>query len=302
MNKKNTYPLVSVVISTYRRDELLKRALLSVGNQTYPNVEIVVADDNADSQWNRKIEHIIEDVRGRISYPILYLKTSENKGVAATRNLGIKEAGGEYITFLDDDDIYLEDKIERQLEDMLRTDADYGITNLYLYNEEDKLVDKRIHSYIKSTDKASLLRYHLLYHLTGTDTLMFKSGYLERIGAFPTINVGDEFYLMMRAINKGGRFCYSPHCYVKAYIHTGENAGLSSGPGKLEGENNLYKEKKNYFDCLSRKEIRYVRVRHYAVLAYANMRMNKMLAFCINAAKAILISPATAVNVIKNHK
>lgn len=49
------------------------------------------------------------------------------------------------------------------------------------------------------------MKYHLLYHMTGTDTLMFKGEYLRRIGGFPTIDVGDEFYLMEQAILSGER-------------------------------------------------------------------------------------------------
>lgn len=295
-------PLVSVIITTYRRDEYLRRALRSVFAQTYPNIEMIVVDDNADAEWNKKIESITEQERLNTDRPLKYIKTESNLGAAAARNLGIKASTGEYITFLDDDDIYLEEKVSRQLEDMLRIDADFGITNLYLYNDDDKLVDKRIHSYIQSTDKSSLLRYHLMYHLTGTDTFMFKAEYINDIGVFPKVNVGDEFYLMMRAINAGGKICYSQHCYVKAYIHTGENTGLSSGPGKIEGENNLYKEKKLYFKCLNNKEIRYVRVRHYAVIAYANLRMSKYPGFAANALKAFAISPATAVGIVKSHR
>lgn len=301
-NKIHTKPCVSVIITTYRRDEYFRKALLSVLSQTYPNIEIIVVDDNADDNWNHKIESIINQEKPDSEFSIKYIKNESNLGVAASRNRGIKESNGEYITFLDDDDIYLENKVERQLDDMLSAEADFGITNLYLYNEDDKLVDKRVHSYIQSTDKMSLLRYHLLYHLTGTDTFMFKVDYINDIGVFPKINVGDEFYLMMRAINAGGKFCYSPHCYVKAYIHTGENSGLSSGYGKIKGENNLYREKKQYFKSLNKRDIRYIKVRHYAVLAYANLRMSKHPAFMVNALKAVAISPVTAVKIINNHR
>ena len=70
---------------------------------------------------------------------------------------------------------------------------------------------------------------------------MFKKEYLTKIGGFPPINVGDEFYLMHRAINGGGAFGYLPGCQVKAYVQTGEG-GLSSGDGKIKGENALYEE------------------------------------------------------------
>ena len=115
-------------------------------------------------------------------------------------------------------------------------DYDYSITDLTLYNESDKEIDRRIRSYIKQTDPKALKNYHLKYHMTGTDTMMFRKEYLIQIGAFAPINVGDEFYLMERAIVGGGRFGYFSGCEIKAYIHTGTD-GLSSGDGKIKGEN-----------------------------------------------------------------
>lgn len=107
-----------------------------------------------------------------------------NKGSAETRNIGINAANGEYITFLDDDDVYLPDKIKKQVEFMEVGEYDYSITDLILYNENDKEIDKRIRSYIKDMSSLSLMTYHLKYHMTGTDTMMFRKEYLTEIGGF----------------------------------------------------------------------------------------------------------------------
>lgn len=294
-------PLVSVVVSTYRRDDLLKRALASLAAQTYDNTEIIVADDNGDDAWNKKVLAIVEQIKEECRFPVLLEVMPENSGASAARNRGIQNAGGEYITFLDDDDVYLEEKVERQLKDMIAADADYGLTDLDLYNEEEKLVDRRTRSYLIETDRDSLLRYHILYHMTGTDTLMFKAEYLKKIGGFPKIDVGEEYYLMNEAIMQGGKLCYSPECYVKAYVHSGEKTGLSSGYGKIEGENNLYRAKEQYLDRLSSSELKYVKVRHWAVLAYAYLRMKHYPEFFGCAARAFVISPAAALKIRKNH-
>ena len=236
---------VSVIIATYRRDESLCRSIASVKNQTYPDVEIIVVDDNADPEWNAVVENVVNFFDG-----ITYIKNEQNCGSAKTRNIGIFAATGEYITFLDDDDEYLPEKIEKQLTDMITADADFGITDLFLYNEKDQLIDKRIRNYIDSMETDKLMKYHIMYHITGTDTMMFKTSYLRRIGGFQGIDVGDEFYLMKEAILAKGLFVYSNHNYVKAYVHTGESGGLSSGQKKIDGENYLYNEKKKYFYLL----------------------------------------------------
>ena len=75
---------------------------------------------------------------------------------------------------------------------------------------------------------------------------MFRKEYLDKIGGFPPIDVGDEFYLMKEAITGGGQFSYLKRCEVKALVHT-ETEGLSSRESKIQGENALYEYKKSFF-------------------------------------------------------
>ena len=282
---------VSVVVATYKRDGELTKALESLGTQNYPNMEVVLVDDNADTQWNKAVSEIVDAFRERFpEVPLIYIANNPNQGSAKTRNIGINAASGEYITFLDDDDVYLPDKIEKQAEFMESGKYDYSITDLILYNEIDKVIDRRIRSYIEDTSVPTLIKYHLKYHMTGTDTMMFTKEYLTQIGGFAPIDVGDEFYLMQRAIDGGGKFGYLPGCEIKAYVHTGEG-GLSSGNGKIKGENALYAYKKQYFSHLSCKDRRYIRMRHYAVLAFAELRRKGYASFFWNAMLSFIISP-----------
>lgn len=283
---------VSVVVATYRRDESLRAALTSLMEQTYTDVEIVLVDDNADEAWNEKVQTILNDFPA-----VVYIQNKSNCGSAETRNIGIRAAGGEYVTFLDDDDVYLPCKIEKQVTLMQTAQADYSITDLLLYNEKGQLEDRRVRSYIQETDTASLLKYHLLYHITGTDTLMFRKEYLDGIGGFDPIDVGDEYYLMYKAIQAGGRFAYLKDCDVKAYIHTGEG-GLSSGEGKIQGENALYEFKKAHYAELASKDKRYIRMRHYAVLAFAYLRKRAYGVFLKNAIYSFVSSPVQCIHLI----
>lgn len=291
--------LVSIVVATYRRETELETALKSLAMQSYQNIEIILVDDNADKEWNKKVSVIAANFKNEfpsVSFNLIVNDT--DLGSAKTRNVGIGFAQGEYITFLDDDDIYLPDKIKNQVEFMVSGGYDYSITDLILYNENDKEVDKRIRSYIKDTSVSSLETYHLKYHMTGTDTLMFKKDYLTKIGGFDPINVGDEFYLMQKAINEGGKFGYLPLCDVKAYVHTGDG-GLSSGDGKIKGENALYEYKKAHFYKLNKKDVGYIKMRHHAVLAYAYIRMRKILPTFKHSLIGFLISPISFIKLIK---
>lgn len=291
--------LVSVVVATYKREAELKNALESLAKQTYPNMEIVLVDDNGNDEWNSKVSETVEVFRNR--YPKIKLEcivNSSNQGSSKTRNIGIHSANGDYITFLDDDDIYLPDKIRKQVEFMETNQCDYSITDLILYNEDDKKINRRIRSYIKETTVESLRLYHLKYHMTGTDTIMFKKEYLIQIGGFAPIDVGDEFYLMQRAIEEGGKFGYLPGCDIKAYVHTGDG-GLSSGDGKIKGENALYEYKKTFFNQLEAGDIRYIKMRHYAVIAYAELRRKNYVKFISNALKSFFASPCNFFTILK---
>lgn len=291
-------PLVSIIVATYRRDLTLKRALLSLAEQSYSTIEIILVDDNANPEWNQKVENIVSEFENSISQiQICYIQNASNQGSAVTRNIGIGAAQGEYITFLDDDDIYLPRKVENQVLFMQDGGFDYSITNLELFNENEKLVDKRTRSYIRETSTQALFEYHLKYHMTGTDTMMFRKDYLTEIGGFPHIDVGDEFYLFQRAIENGGKFGYISVCDVKAYVHTGE-MGLSSGQSKIEGENALYEHKKKYFTELNKNTVKYIKARHYAVLAYAYLRTRCLNKFITNVIRGFTVSPFLFFNIL----
>lgn len=292
--------LVSVIIATYRRDEDLCIALKSLTLQTYKQFEVILVDDNADVEWTAKVSSIVREVCS--SLDIKYIVNANNIGSAAARNRGIAEAKGKYITFLDDDDVYLPEKIEMQLKDMIDSDADFGITDLYLYNESNELIDKRIRTYIKSYEIKDLMRYHLMFHMTGTDSFMFKTDYLRKIGGFPGIDLGDEFYLMKEAILGGGKFKYSNQCYIKAYVHSGEDKGLSCGECKIKGEMALYEEKKRFFSYLAKRDIKYVKMRHFAVIAFAELRRKKMVSFLVMTFKAFFASPIGCIKMVLAHK
>lgn len=289
---------VSVIVATFRRAQELRRALDSLAAQTYENMEIILVDDNQDSAWNEKIAAIAADfMQQNPSVSMKVIVNQENLGSAKTRNIGISECCGRYVTFLDDDDVYFPDKVKRQVSFMIEGNYDFSITDLYLYNQNEKLVDKRTRSYLRGARQEDLSKYHMMYHLTGTDTLMFERNFLTQIGGFGPANVGDEYYLVQRAIEAKGRFGYLPGCDVKAYIHTNEG-GVSSGDGKIRGENALYECKKKYFDKIDRKSRRYITMRHYAVIAFAELRRKRMIPFVKYAAAAFLCNPIPCIALV----
>ena len=295
-------PLISVIVATYKHDDMLLRALNSLAGQTYKNFEIIVVDDNGNTEQNTSVKAIVsqfKDENPEIKLTLIVNK--KNLGSAKTRNVGIDASEGEYITFLDDDDVYLPENLEKQIENMLSTQADYGLTDIKIYNENEKLCDNRERSYIKSTKKDDLICYHLKHHLSGTGTLIFKKEYIEKIGKFGNIDFGDEFLLMLKAIENDGKFTYLPGCYIRAYIHRGE-VGLSNGESKINGENTVFEIRKKYFGYLSKDDQKFVITRHFLVLAFAEFRRRKYFKAAYNGVRALLVSPVNFLRHIKERK
>jgi glycosyltransferase involved in cell wall biosynthesis len=102
-------PLISVVIPTYNRADMILRSLDSMKRQTYQNFEILIVDDASTDNTAEVIKEYNYD-------KIKYIRLDRNVGQSCARNIAIREASGEYIGFLDSDDEWLPNKIEKQLE------------------------------------------------------------------------------------------------------------------------------------------------------------------------------------------
>lgn len=106
--------LVSIIIPTYGRNESLENAIESAVNQTYSNIEIIVVDDNnPDTEFRKNNILLMKNIMKKYNN-IKYIMHEKNKNGAAARNTGIKHSNGKYIAFLDDDDVFFENKVEIQ--------------------------------------------------------------------------------------------------------------------------------------------------------------------------------------------
>lgn len=135
-------PLISVVLPTYNRPEMLREAVRTVCEQTYPNIELIVVDDC--SSWPA-VETLGQvDTGPAVS---LHVKRhDENKGANHARNTGISIASGEFITFLDDDDLWHQEKLARQFEAFQEAGRDIGLvyTGQRYVNEAAKITEVRL--------------------------------------------------------------------------------------------------------------------------------------------------------------
>ena len=126
------YPLVSIIIPTYNRPHLLCEAIDSCLTQTYSNIEIIVVNDGGTKETENILKERYKNVVGiHTKYQVNDEKVikyfyKENGGVSSARNYGLKKASGEYINFLDDDDLLLPEKIELQVSFFKKNEKNWG--------------------------------------------------------------------------------------------------------------------------------------------------------------------------------
>lgn len=131
MNEKK----VTVIIPFYNEVDWLYDAVQSVFNQTYKNFEIIVVNDGS----SENMDQFLSDYGNRIIY-----KYKENGGPASARNLALKIATGDYVAFLDSDDVWLPTKTQKQIEFMNNSGAIWSHTGYYnWYPNENKIILKK---------------------------------------------------------------------------------------------------------------------------------------------------------------
>ncbi|MBQ7574531.1 MAG: glycosyltransferase family 2 protein [Clostridia bacterium] len=291
--------LVSVIIPTYKRSSYLLGSINSVLAQTYGDVEVIVIDDNGDDspfrvETEKRMECFANDKR------VKYIKLKHNCGGAIARNVGIDIANGEYITFLDDDDIYLPDKVKIQVQAMRKYGWDLSIMDLETYNQNGELLTKKTQMMRNGMSSKELMATHLMYHLTGTPTMMFKADALRRIGGFVDVVAAQEFMLMLKAIEQGLFIGYINKVSVKAYIRDGER--ISTSEKKLIGERLLYKAKKNRFSYLNCAQRRFVTCRHFGVLFYVQLKRKKYISAFFYLLLTVCCSPRGSYGIYEEYK
>lgn len=105
----NMQPLISIIIPVYNQTDKLRLALLSIENQTYKNIEVIVVDDGSDSQVTSHVS------QGNYSFPIQFYR-QENKGAPVARNKGFEMSKGEFVIFWDADIVAYPDMLEKMYE------------------------------------------------------------------------------------------------------------------------------------------------------------------------------------------
>lgn len=179
----NNELLVSCIIPSYKRSDTLVRAIKSALNQTYENVEVLVVDDNINGdEYSIALKEIIHQF-GREPRVRLISQEKHINGAEA-RNAGVRASNGEYIAFLDDDDEWLPNKIERQMEVMFADPQLGGVAGGATLWEGEKEISHLPLS--KVTEENLLLNVLIRKVRFATSTFLCKKEAFEAMGGFDT--------------------------------------------------------------------------------------------------------------------
>lgn len=193
----NSNPLVSVVIPTFRRPHLIDRAINSVLNQTYKNLEVIVVDDNAPDTIERKNTQIAISRYKNIDN-VKYIKHEKNSGGSTARNTGWKNAQGKYIAFLDDDDEISPCRIEEQVKCLESLDDSWGAcyTAYHILMENGYVQHSTTDQYGDVYIRA-LMR---TFYIGGGSNLLIRKSVVDEIAGFDeTFKRNQDIEFMARA-------------------------------------------------------------------------------------------------------
>ncbi|NJL86466.1 MAG: glycosyltransferase family 2 protein [Leptolyngbyaceae cyanobacterium SM1_1_3] len=219
-------PAVSVVIPTYNRERLVHTAIKSVLNQTLKDFELIVVDDASTDQTQAVVNHF-GDSR------VQYLRHQKNSGVSAARNTGLAVAQGYYIAFLDSDDEWLLNKLEKQVSQFESVSNKVGMIYTWLQIvDEQKTVQK-----LRQPTASGNLQEDLLYkNFVGTpSTAIIKSEYIKKTDGFNTHLRCCEDWDMWLQLSRYCEFAFVAEPLVQYCEHSEAGRGSTNSYALVEG-------------------------------------------------------------------
>jgi glycosyltransferase involved in cell wall biosynthesis len=220
-------PKISVVIPSYNRAHLIAETIQSVLAQTFQDFEIIVVDDGSSDNTQEVISH----------FPVRYFY-QENKGASAARNTGIRLSLGEYIAFLDSDDLLLRHALQRGVEALnMYPEAGFSYGQAYLMNEREQIFGLIKSSFVRHSslvDGKEIIREMLTTYTVPINTTMVRRRCLNTIGGFDESLKTAEDRAFHVSMAKRYPVVYIAEPLIKYRVHSGST---SAAPRLKEMEN-----------------------------------------------------------------
>lgn len=217
--------MISVIIPSYNRADTIDRCIKSVLNQTYSDIEIIVIDDKSTDNT----EEVVKSLKDR---RVKYIRLEKNSGACVARNIGVKEAKGEYIAFQDSDDEWHENKLELQLNYLKTKNLDVVSCRMEQIFDENK-----INIFPRNLD----LEGNNIYfkNSISTQTILGKKICFENERFDENLPRFQDWDLVLRLIKKY-RVKILDKVLVKAYI---QEDSISKNPQKAINALEIIKDK-----------------------------------------------------------
>ncbi len=202
--KQDDFLLVSIIMPTFNRGHVLKKAILSILDQTYENWELIIVDD-ASSDDTAILVNEYKDSR------IKYIYNQKNQGANYCRNVGAKNAKGKYLAFLDSDNYWENNKLEMQLREIAGTQEDVGFVFCRQIVYEDGKTEM-----IPEEDRLEHDLGQIMYwrNIVDTNTVLMKRECFEKAGGFdekmPRIQDWEFFFRVLNICHY--KALYLPVC------------------------------------------------------------------------------------------
>jgi len=270
-------PLVSVIIPTHNRCRYLSEAVDSVLAQTYPHLEIFIVDDGSTDDTPQVLE--------KYGNKIKYLR-QECRGVCVARNNAIRQAAGKYVAFLDDDDVWLPQKLEKEVA-FLESHEDHGFvfsSFRYFSDEKADMGERRRNEYEEMT-------YEYLYNqnlIFSTSLVTMRKECLDRFGLFDEGLVQSADYDLWLRIAKNCKFGVIDEPLSKYRLHeTNMSKNLAR---RIKAHKQIFnkpeiREGKNWLQ----RRIRFARLHYF--IAHFSFKYNRYLEAARHYAVAVFYFP-----------
>jgi teichuronic acid biosynthesis glycosyltransferase TuaG len=184
---------ISVIVPFYNSANYLSQCITSVLNQTYLNTELILINDcSTDTS-----ELIVKSFLTRNKNKIIYKKVPKNLGQGLCRNIGVNLSTGDYIAFLDSDDYWDINKLEKQFQFHINTDSLFSFSNMYVVNEENIVISKR-QKIIKTKVNYNSL---LINNYIPTSTVLINKSLLNQY-QFPNYRTKQDYILWLNILRE----------------------------------------------------------------------------------------------------
>jgi glycosyltransferase involved in cell wall biosynthesis len=212
-------PSVSVVIPTYNQADFLRQALQSVQDQTYTDWEVIVVDNMSDDNTRDMVDSI-----GELRFRSILCEIRGN--IAAARNMGIKESKGDYIAFLDSDDLWYPGKLEHCL-NVLSLGANL-VCHGEIHFRDDGFERKVTYGPEKNTEYETLL---FRGNCLSTSAIVVQKDLVEKVGAFDETQemvTAEDYDLWLKCAQAGGKFAFIDDIFGKYRLHQNNSSAAAT--------------------------------------------------------------------------